>query len=60
MRKSPHGSMTKKHLEGLAAEIKLIADSRARLEATKAVANAAARFCPAFDRDRFYALCLIQ
>lgn len=52
--------MTKKHLEGLAAEIKLIADSRARLEATKAVANAAAHFCPAFDRDRFYALCLIQ
>ena len=50
-------SMTKKHLEALAARISEIEDLKARLFAFLAVAYVAEQFNPRFDRIKFYQSC---
>lgn len=49
--------MSKKHFDALAASIRQILDSHARLQAATAVASACAKFNPAFDGNRFFEAC---
>jgi hypothetical protein len=49
--------MTKKHFEAIAAEIANLIDAQTRLNAAVAVANAAVKFNPRFDVNRFFHAC---
>ena len=60
MKPQGENGMSKKHFEALAAQIALIEDIKARLDAAEAVAKVCQQFNSCFDSTRFFLACGID